>query len=227
MPVPILQLGTARPAPVASPPSVLDVLTMPFPYIFWDEWIKYFVTRDPSFNTLSFDPANPGSFRQRIAYLSRIQDINSTDLSAFARRGGKLLIAHGAADGIASTRSTEDYYGRLVRRYGEKKTRNFARCYEVPGFGHTSGAFSPAWDSLTALENWMEHGVTPTNQIISDINPATLGRTRPLCEYPTWPRYTGKGDPNVAASFTCVTSRSKLGLSSRAMWREIARGVAH
>ncbi|HEY0202499.1 MAG TPA: tannase/feruloyl esterase family alpha/beta hydrolase, partial [Burkholderiaceae bacterium] len=30
------------------------------------------------------------------------------------------------------------------------------------------------------------------------------GRTRPLCEYPTWPRYNGSGDTNLAASFTCA-----------------------
>jgi hypothetical protein len=29
------------------------------------------------------------------------------------------------------------------------------------------------------------------------------GRTRPLCEYPTWQKYKGFGDPNLASSFTC------------------------
>jgi feruloyl esterase len=28
--------------------------------------------------------------------------------------------------------------------------------------------------------------------------------TRPLCVFPKWPKYDGSGDPNDAASFTCV-----------------------
>jgi feruloyl esterase len=34
---------------------------------------------------------------------------------------------------------------------------------------------------------------------------AAPGATRPLCEYPAFPRYTGKGDPKAASSFTCAT----------------------
>ena len=28
--------------------------------------------------------------------------------------------------------------------------------------------------------------------------------TRPLCRYPTWPKYRGTGDKNLAASFSCA-----------------------
>jgi feruloyl esterase len=27
--------------------------------------------------------------------------------------------------------------------------------------------------------------------------------TRPVCQYPTLPRYSGKGEPNAASSFHC------------------------
>jgi feruloyl esterase len=30
--------------------------------------------------------------------------------------------------------------------------------------------------------------------------------TRPLCPYPEEAKYKGKGDPNQAASFACVTA---------------------
>jgi feruloyl esterase len=33
---------------------------------------------------------------------------------------------------------------------------------------------------------------------------ASPGRTRPLCEYPFWPKYKGTGDIDKAASFTCA-----------------------
>jgi hypothetical protein len=39
---------------------------------------------------------------------------------------------------------------------------------------------------------------------VTDRNEATRGRTRPLCEYPAWPKYNGSGDVNAAASFACV-----------------------
>jgi feruloyl esterase len=29
--------------------------------------------------------------------------------------------------------------------------------------------------------------------------------TRPLCIYPAYPRYKGRGDPNKASSFTCTS----------------------
>ncbi|MGT2433346.1 tannase/feruloyl esterase family alpha/beta hydrolase [Cupriavidus basilensis] len=41
------------------------------------------------------------------------------------------------------------------------------------------------------------------NIVITDLSGATAGRTRPLCEYPAWPKYVS-GDTNSAASFTCT-----------------------
>lgn len=201
----LLQLNVAPPKPVVSPPAASDILTMTFFYTFWDGWIKNFVTRDPSFNSLAFDPQNPGVYQERVFDLTDLQDLNDTDLSAFASRGGKLLLAQGAADALVSPRSTEDYYNRLIARYGAKATRSFVRYYEVPGFGHAiSGSFIATWDALKALEDWVERGIAPTNQVVTDIRAGAGGRTRPLCEYPKWPRYNGTGDPNSALSFKCL-----------------------
>jgi hypothetical protein len=36
------------------------------------------------------------------------------------------------------------------------------------------------------------------------------GRTRPLCEWPAWPKYGGVGDVKRASSFTCVTPAGGL-----------------
>jgi feruloyl esterase len=33
----------------------------------------------------------------------------------------------------------------------------------------------------------------------------TRARTRPLCEYPAHPRYSGSGSPDEASSFDCGT----------------------
>jgi hypothetical protein len=196
-----LTLGTVQPALPAT-------TSMPYLSPFMDQFMKYAAVRDPTgtFDTLSIDPENPGPYAHRISELSKQLD-TSTDISAFVARGGKLLIAHGLQDVLVSTRASEMYWELLQARFGPWKVRKFARFYEVPGSGHAFGAaFTPGWDSLTALEKWVEKGISPANQIVTD-TAVHAGRTRPLCEYPTWPKYNGYGDPNLASSFICSHER--------------------
>ncbi|MFG3452882.1 tannase/feruloyl esterase family alpha/beta hydrolase [Stutzerimonas stutzeri] len=175
---------------------------------FWDEWVRYFVTRNPSFNSLTLDPANLGPWQARVDALSLRQDVNETDLSAFAANGGKILMAHGTSDQLVSTRATAEYYRRVQQDMGMGRTRHFMRYYEIPGYAHAaSTVFNAAWDSLTALENWVEMGVAPRRQVVTD-TVAVPGRTRPLCEYPAWPKYKGRGDVNDASRFVCVKTRT-------------------
>ena len=195
----LLAMNTEAPASPAS-------LKAPYWAVFWDQWVRYFVTRDANFNSLSLDPQNPGPWAARINELTKLQDINSTNLSAFHQRGGKLLMAHGTADVLVSTRATAQYYERLKQTMGAATVQNFARYYEVPGYGHAvSTAFNANWDSLKTLDAWVTKGQAPTGQVVTD-TAGVPGRTRPLCEYPTWPRYNGSGDVNKAESFSCVAN---------------------
>ena len=94
--------------------------------------------------------------------LTAIQDTNKTDLSAFANKGGKILMAHGAHDALVSPRATQQYWQRIRTGMGGDKVDRFARYYEIPGYGHAvSSVFNAAWDSLTTLENWVEKGIAP------------------------------------------------------------------
>lgn len=170
-----------------------------------DQWVKYFVTRVPTFDSLTFDPVNPGTYASRVQALSALTDATSTDLSAYVAKGGKLIMTHGLADEIVSTDSSTDYYTGLVQRFGQGTVDGFARFYLMPGVGHGTGPFHPAVDSLSALDEWVESGKAPETLTMSDLNAATLGRTRPLCRYPLWPKYIG-GDVNAAASFQCTRS---------------------
>jgi feruloyl esterase len=191
-----LNLGTSQPAnpmPATAPYVSQQV----------DGALKYAITRDPTFDPLSFDPEQKSEWGRRWRQLSRMIDV-STDISGFVARGGKLLLAHGLQDVLVSTRATEDYYQRLVLMFGRDKVKSFARFYEVPGFGHAvSSQFNATWDSLTALEQWAEGGVAPANQVTVD-TVGVPGRSRPLCDFPKWARYNGSGDINAASSFTCV-----------------------
>ena len=191
-----LALGTDAPAtPITPQASSLN--------LFWDHWIKYFVAQDREYNALAVDPQKLGALQARVDALSLLLDVNQTDFSAFASKGGKLLIAHGTADVLVSTRATEQYFERLQAAMGKAKVRDFARFYEIPGYGHAaSTVFNAAWDSLTVLESWVENRAAPSHPVVTD-NVGLPGRQRPLCEYPTWPKYLGKGDINAASSFAC------------------------
>ncbi|GAA1595195.1 tannase/feruloyl esterase family alpha/beta hydrolase [Actinomadura kijaniata] len=198
MTTPLLGMGTTAPARPMLKTSGYGVQ-------FWDQWIRYAVTRDPAHDSLSVDPRHPGRWRDRISRLSALQDVNDPDLRPFARAGGRLIIVHGLADELVSHRSTAQYFARVNATMGADATRRFARFYTVPGANHVNvkAAFAAGWDSLTALENWRERATAPRDPVVTDVNPGASARTRPLCEYPAWPRYQGTGDPGAATSFTC------------------------
>lgn len=195
-----LALGTVQPSwptPAAGTPYITPFL---------DQFLNFAVMRNPtlSANPLLVDPENPGAWANRLSELSTQLD-TGTDISAFVARGGKLLLAHGKQDVLVSTRATEWYYQKLQSQFGPAQVDNFARYYEIPGLGHAvSTAFNPGWDSVTALEDWAEKGTAPANQVVTD-KAGVPGRTRPLCEYPTFAKYKGGAlDVNLASSFTCV-----------------------
>lgn len=197
-----LSLGTDQPANPM--PPVTATTSPPYGSTFWDQWVRFFVTRNPAANSLALDPQNPGTLQGRIVTLSGIQDANVSDLTPFLDKGGRILMAHGSHDALVSTRATEQYLERLRSTMGGPRVDSFLRYYEIPGYGHAaSSVFNAAWDSLTTLENWAERGIEPPAQIVAD-TAGVPGRTRPLCVYPAYPRYRGTGDVNVAGSFVCT-----------------------
>src|SRR5579872_3042527 len=186
-----------RPKPTNPPEAVkdfgLDVLSDPMP--------RYMVLRDPAADPLQFDPV---LHQSRLIALSQEIDASSDDISAFRARGGKLILMHGTVDSAVSPYNTIAYYQRLLAHFGQGPLDDFVRFYVAPGFGHGSGPFVVGWDALGALENWVENGVAPGPQVVVDTKQGNRMRTRPLCVYPAWPRYSG-GDVDDAASFRCVT----------------------
>ena len=199
MSTPLLGLGTTAPAnPMPK--------TAGYGMQFWDAWVEYAVTRNADHDSLSLDPLAPGPWAERISDLTALQDVNDTDLRPFARRGGKLLLLHGTADELVSHRATVEYWHRLVEDMGQRKVDAFARFYLVPGANHANLAtpFAAGWDSLTALDAWVTREAAPADPVVRDTNPGAT-RTRPLCQYPAYPRYSGTGSPDEAASFDCVT----------------------
>ncbi|MEX3844232.1 tannase/feruloyl esterase family alpha/beta hydrolase [Paraburkholderia sp. BR10882] len=169
-----------------------------------DAYLKYFITHDPTFDSTNFDVMHPGRHRERLFTLSTTIGAMNPDVSRYIARGGKLITLQGLADEVISPNQTIAYYQGLVGRYGEERVDSFMRLYMVPGYQHGNGVFIPSVDLLGALDDWVTHDSAPETLFATDIAQATNGRTRPLCRYPAFPRYLGKGNLNRATSFTCV-----------------------
>jgi hypothetical protein len=148
--------------------------------------------------TFDFD-RDPATFTRA----RRIYDASSVDLRALKARGGKLLIWHGWADGAIMATSSIGYYDGVVKFMGgRKQTEDFFRLFLVPGVHHSGGGPGfTEFDSMTALENWVEKGQAPEKLIASRSSNGVVERSRPVFPYPILARYSGKGDPKLANSF--------------------------
>lgn len=127
----------------------------------------------------------------------------STNLSTFSQTGGKLIFFHGDSDPWFSPLDTLDYYKSLAATNGgAEKVSEWSEMFLVPGMRHCGGG--PAldqFDMLGAVVNWVEKGTAP-NAVVAT-GKAFPGRSRPLCAYPKHAQYSGHGNTNDAANFTC------------------------
>jgi len=152
------------------------------------------------FGDSGFDPATFDIEKQQAAIhrtpFAAEYEANSTDLSKFFNRGGKLLLWHGLDDPLPSPFATLDYYQRAVKANGGANVRFFG----VPGVYHCSGGpGADSFDPLAALEAWVEEGVEPNSMVAKN---RAGGFERPVCAWPKLPYYRS-GDPSKADSFVC------------------------
>ncbi len=175
-----------------------------FYYVIGDQVLRFFLTGDRHFNSLTFDTTTGGRYASDLLPQSEASDASDADLSRFAGHGGKFLVVHGTADATIPTNSSVLYYEMVERAMGRDRMDEFLRFYLIPGFGHGQGVFSARFDALGVLDRWLDTGRAPADLIVEDGNSKTAGRTRPLCQYPAWPKYKGMGSADAAASFECV-----------------------
>jgi feruloyl esterase len=142
-------------------------------------------------------------FPQTLTRARKVYDATSHDLRAFKKRGGKLVIWHGLADGAIMATSTTAYYDGVVRMTGGRaQTEDFFRLFLVPGVHHCAGGPGlTAFDALTLLERWVEKGEAPDVLIASRVVNGVTERSRPIYPYPVLARYSGQGDARQASSF--------------------------
>jgi len=144
-------------------------------------------------------------------------------LKQFIQQGRKLLLYHGYSDGLFSPYEIIQYYKRVAHENGGyDRLHENVRLFMVPGMNHCGPGPGPnnfgQWgvppfpvdalhDATTAMEEWVERGIAPAQIIATkfpndDPTKAAL-RTMPLCPFPAQARYSGFGDVNDAANWTC------------------------
>jgi feruloyl esterase len=87
---------------------------------------------------------------------------------------------------------------------GRENIHDSFRLYMAPGMAHCGGGPGPnSFDSLTALENWVENGQAPDEIVAAHQSNGVIDRSRPLCPYPEVAVYDGSGSSDEAENFSC------------------------
>ena len=165
--------------------------------------IRYVFARDPNLDVSRFRTED---YAPRVREVSALMDSTNPDLSAFQARGGKLVMLEYMADYAQSPYAGIRYFESVQQRMGAAVVSQFARLYTAPGVDHVGSGAPANVDMLPVLVDWVERGKAPSGlQLVEQSLASGLGvqRSRPLCEWPLWPRYRG-GDVNAASSFECV-----------------------
>ena len=172
-----------------------------------------FLMKNLSANPLDYVEGGPLDRRRQ--ELSAILDSTNPDLSAFERRGGKMIVTIGTNDTLASPGAQLDYYQDVLDRMGRATVDRFARLFVMPQAGHGlsgtnygttgEGRTIPAapipnrYDQAGLLIDWVENDAAPG----MSVTVAAGERSLPLCSYPTYPRYVS-GAPGSATSYQCA-----------------------
>ena len=135
-------------------------------------------------------------------------DAMDTNLTAFRRHGGKLIIWQGWSDNGIPPSGTVDYYDILTRRMGgPSATQQFARLFMVPAVYHCGGGYAGGNvpDMIYPMVQWVESGSAPA-QLETSYTVGNSTFSRPVYPYPEIPRYNGSGPTSDATSFHAVGS---------------------
>jgi feruloyl esterase len=170
------------------------------------------IMRDLKANPLDF---NENTTETRRRELSEMLDSANPDLTAFYKRGGKMIVTIGTNDTLASTGAQLDYYQSVIDKMGQATVDQFARFFVIPQAGHglsgsnysvdgngktiNSEPIPNTFNRLGVLTDWVEKNIVPGKSLIVTAGEKSL----PLCSYPAYPKYTG-GPAGSSGSYVCT-----------------------
>lgn len=161
----------------------------------------------------------------RLHALSGLYDPTNPDLSAFADRGGKLILWTGWADSGVSPYIALNYVDAVRQTMGADATDAFLTFYGLPGVYHCGGGPQTArMDFLTPLIAWAEDGVRPDRVDVSfTTEDGAVTASRPAFPQPSQVVHDGAGDMADADSW--VRADLPEGLPERFDWVGLANYV--
>jgi hypothetical protein len=188
-------LGTAPPA---MPPLPANGIT----WLYGAGAIQYFYARDGKADLQRYTQQ---AHAARIREVSALMDATDPDLSAFAARGGKLIMLENMADYAQSPYAGIAYFESVQAKMSRPAVERFARLYTAPGVDHVGSGAPANVDILATLTDWVEKGKAPGALTVVEQEVKAgfaIKRALPLCQWPQWPKYKA-GDTAVASSFEC------------------------
>ncbi len=183
----------------------------------WDlvqEMITGWLALGPNANvgSLDIDPFTNTVSDKMLALMDKTYaEGNARDpskLKNFLAQGRKMILYHGASDpSIPASQSIAFYRDLAEQQAGFEKTQQNVRLFLIPGMHHCSGGAAPdQFDTLSAMEAWVEHGQAPASIQASTKPDAKVQHHLPLCPYPQQAHYNGTGEINDSANWRCQAS---------------------
>ena len=181
-------------------------------WVIVDEMLTYFLGQGPGATVADLD-TDPGSntigdklLTMMDAAYAESDTRDPARLKPFIAQGRKLILYHGASDpSIPASQSIAFYRELAEQQQGIERTRENVRLFLVPGMHHCSGGPAPdRFDTLSAIEAWVEHGKAPDAIQASTGPNAPVQRRLPLCPFPLQARYHGAGAITDPANWSCV-----------------------
>ena len=168
--------------------------------VFGTEFFKYLVFGDSTWDYTTYDLSHAVADTRTI---NALLNPTNPDLSAFAKRGGKLILAHGWSDPAINPQMTIDYFEAVGHR--DTSASQYTRLFMMPGVLHCEGGTGcDVADWYSVISDWVERGVAPDRVVAKKLGATGNAiRTRPLCAYPRRATYTGSGSTDDEKSFAC------------------------
>jgi feruloyl esterase len=135
------------------------------------------------------------------AALGPYLNAENADLSAFEKRGGKLIMTLGTADSVVPYHASLDYYERVIAHFGGlEKAQSFLAFYLIPGMSHGPGpGINQLPNLIEAVRSWREKGTAPG---VLQGRRVVEGKTE--LEMPLHPYPTKTGWDAATSSFNAV-----------------------